>query len=109
MAEAAVTGGLDREIQVELDPRLLDSYGLTFDQVAQALALANISAPGGTIMRGRYRYPLRTLGEFQTVEEIEDVVVARQREPSGAQGEEGFRLIRLSDPAPSRNPTRRSR
>jgi HAE1 family hydrophobic/amphiphilic exporter-1 len=97
VAEAAVTGGLDREIQVELDPRLLDSYGLTFDQVAQALALANISAPGGTIMRGRYRYPLRTLGEFQTVEEIEDVVVARQREPSGAQGEEGFRLIRLSD------------
>ena len=97
VAEAAVTGGLDREIQVELDPRLLDSYGLTFDQVAQALALANISAPGGTIMRGRYRYPLRTLGEFQTVEEIEDVVVARQREPSGGEGEEGFRLVRLSD------------
>jgi HAE1 family hydrophobic/amphiphilic exporter-1 len=97
VAEAAVTGGLDREIQVELDPRLLDSYGLTFDQVAQALALANISAPGGTIMRGRYRYPLRTLGEFQTVEEIEDVVVARQREPSGSGGEEGFRLVRLSD------------
>lgn len=100
VAEAAVTGGLDREIQVEVDPRLLDSYGLTFDQVAQALALANISAPGGTILRGRYRYPLRTLGEFQTVEEIEDVVVARQRDPAagGGAGEEGgFRLVRLSD------------
>jgi HAE1 family hydrophobic/amphiphilic exporter-1 len=95
VAEAAVTGGLDREIQVEVDSRLMDSYGLTFDQVAQALALANISAPGGTIMRGRYRYPLRTLGEFQTVEEIQDVVVARQRDPSA--GAEGFRLIRLSD------------
>ncbi|MGW8265284.1 MAG: efflux RND transporter permease subunit, partial [Longimicrobiales bacterium] len=97
VAEAAVTGGLDREIQVEVDPRLMDSYGLTFDQVAQALALANISAPGGTILRGRYRYPLRTLGEFQTVEEIRDVVVARQRDPGGGAGNEGFRLVRLSD------------
>jgi len=98
VAEAAVTGGLDREIQVEVDPRLLESYGLSFDQVAVALAAANISAPGGTIMRGRYRYPLRTLGEFQTVEEIGDVVVARQRDPSGGGGDEGgFRLVRLRD------------
>ncbi len=97
VAEAAVTGGLDREIQVEVDPRLLESYGLSFDQVAQALAFANVSAPGGTIMRGRYRYPLRTLGEFQTVAEIEDVVVARQRDPGSAESEGGFRLVRLSD------------
>ncbi|MCJ7628419.1 MAG: efflux RND transporter permease subunit [Longimicrobiales bacterium] len=98
VAEASVTGGLDREIQVEVEPRLMDSYGLTFNQVSQALALANISAPGGTILRGRYRYPLRTLGEFQTVDEIGDVVVGRQRAPAGAAGTQGgFRLVRLSD------------
>ncbi len=101
VAEASVTGGLDREIQVEVDPRLLESYGLTFDQVGEALSLANISAPGGTILRGRYRYPLRTLGEFQTVEEIGEVVVARQRDPGetqGGGGDEGsFRLVRLQD------------
>ena len=98
VAEAAVTGGLDREIQVEVNSRLMDSYGLSFDQVSQALALANISAPGGTILRGRYRYPLRTLGEFQNVGEIGDVVVGRQRAPTGTPGEQGgFRLIRLKD------------
>jgi len=99
VAEAAVTGGLDREIQVEVNPDLMESYGLSFDQITTALAVANISAPGGTILRGRYRYPLRTLGEFQTVEEIGEVVVARQREPgAGARGEEGgYRLIRLRD------------
>ena len=98
VAEAAVTGGLDREIQVEVDPRLMDSYGLSFAQVASALQAANISAPGGTILRGRYRYPLRTLGEFQTVDEINDVVVGRQLAPSGSPGEQGgFRLIRLRD------------
>jgi len=104
IAQASVTGGLDREIQVEVDPRLLDAYGLTIEQIGQALAAANVSAPGGTILQGRYRYPLRTLGEFQTVEEIADVVVARQRPGQGtapaAEGEEaggGMRLVRLRD------------
>jgi hydrophobic/amphiphilic exporter-1 (mainly G- bacteria), HAE1 family len=101
VAEASVTGGLDREIQVEVDPRLLESYGISLDQVTQALARANVSAPGGTILRGRYRYPLRTLGEFQTVEEIGDVVVGRQETPAGGRGEEGGstspRMIRLRD------------
>ena len=98
VAQAAVTGGLDREIQVEVDPELLASYGLEMEQVATALDQANFSAPGGSILRGRYRYPLRTLGEFQTVEEIRDVAVARQTGVDDA-GEAGFRLVRLRDVA----------
>ena len=116
VAQAAVSGGLDREIQVEVDPVLLQSYGLTIDDVSSALDQANVTAPGGTILQGRYRYPLRTLGEFQTVEEIRQVIVARQpvggggggapaggraggseQAPSGAGSGEGFRIVRLSD------------
>jgi HAE1 family hydrophobic/amphiphilic exporter-1 len=73
VAEAALAGGLEREIHVEIDPRLLESYGFTVRNVLEALDAANQSAPGGTILRGRYRYALRTLGEFQAVEEIERV------------------------------------
>jgi HAE1 family hydrophobic/amphiphilic exporter-1 len=102
IAQAAVTGGLDREIQVEVNPNLLDSYGLTIEEISRALGQANVSAPGGTILQGRYRYPLRTLGEFQTVEEIADVVVARRSvgqgaaDPTAAEGQ-GIRLVRLRD------------
>ena len=84
VAQAAVTGGVEREIQVEVDPRLLESYGLTIEDIARALKEANASAPGGTIRRGRYRYALRTLGEFQTVAEIGEVAVRRQN--GGGQG-----------------------
>jgi HAE1 family hydrophobic/amphiphilic exporter-1 len=70
VAEAAIVGGLEREIHVEVNPRLLESYGFTVQNVLDALAAANQSAPGGTVLRGRYRYALRTLGEFQTVDEI---------------------------------------
>ena len=79
VAEATLAGGLEREIHVEVNPRLLDTYGLTVDDVVRALDAANQSAPGGTIRRGRYRYALRTLGEFQTVEEIGGVPLGRAR------------------------------
>jgi HAE1 family hydrophobic/amphiphilic exporter-1 len=70
VAQAAVAGGLEREIQVEVNPQLLDSYGVTIAQIIEALDAANMSAPGGTIRRGRYRYALRTLGEFQSIDQI---------------------------------------
>lgn len=78
VALAAVTGGEEREIHVEVDPRLLESYGLTASDVSRALDAANASAPGGSVRQGSYRYALRTLGEFQTVDEIGGVPVERQ-------------------------------
>ncbi|HUF13694.1 MAG TPA: efflux RND transporter permease subunit [Longimicrobiales bacterium] len=76
VAQAAVTGGPEREIQVDVDAQALEAYGLAITDVADALAGANVSAPGGTIRRGRYRYALRTLGELEGVEQIGEVVVA---------------------------------
>ncbi|MFP4622663.1 MAG: efflux RND transporter permease subunit [Gemmatimonadota bacterium] len=77
VAQVAVTGGLEREIHVEVDPDRLAAYGLTIEEIAGALDAANYSLPGGTVRRGRFSYHLRTLGEFETVQEIGDVVVAR--------------------------------
>jgi HAE1 family hydrophobic/amphiphilic exporter-1 len=90
VAMAAITGGPVREIQVEVDARRLASNDVTIAQVTAALDLANYSAPGGSIRRGRFRYSLRTLGEFQSVDELEDVVVAR---PAGGG------VVRLRDVA----------
>jgi hydrophobic/amphiphilic exporter-1 (mainly G- bacteria), HAE1 family len=102
VAQAAVTGGLEREIQVEVDPRRLESLGLTIDQIATALSQANASSPSGTVRRGTFRYALRTMGELQSVEQIGDVVVAQRNalssRPEGrvllrdiARVEDGFR------------------
>ena len=90
VAMAAITGGPIREIQVEVDASRLSVNDVTIAQVTDALDRANYSAPGGSIRRGRFRYSLRTLGEFQSVEELEDVVVARP--PGGG-------VVRLSDVA----------
>ncbi|NNK64181.1 MAG: efflux RND transporter permease subunit [Gemmatimonadetes bacterium] len=97
VAQAAVSGGLDREIQVEVDPRLMDSYGLTIADVSTALAQSNVSGGSGTILQGRYRYPLRTMGEFQSVDEIDAVVVGQQTTGRAGDEEAGVRLIRVRD------------
>ena len=107
VAQAAVTGGLDREIHVNVDWDLLQANGIAPSQVSGAIAQANYSATGGTILRGRYRYPLRTLGEFQAVHEIRDVVVSRQQMGGGGGGqdrqggddERPFRQVSVSDVA----------
>jgi HAE1 family hydrophobic/amphiphilic exporter-1 len=90
VALAAITGGPVREIQVVVRPDLLQVHGVTVGEITEALDRANYSAPGGTIRRGRFRYSLRTLGEFQGVSELQDVVVAR---PSGGG------VVRLRDVA----------
>ena len=90
VALASITGGPVREIQVIVNPDLLQVHGVKVGDVTEALDRANYSAPGGTIRRGRYRYSLRTLGEFQQVEELQDVVVARP---------EGGGVLRLRDVA----------
>ncbi|HSJ16000.1 MAG TPA: efflux RND transporter permease subunit [Longimicrobiales bacterium] len=91
VAQAAVTGGLEREIHVTVDPQKLESYGVTLDQISGALARANASAPSGTIRQGRYRYNLRTLGELQAVAEIADLVVAQAA--SGVAGDPAGRIL----------------
>jgi len=77
VAQVSVLGGVEREIQVEIDTRKATAVGVTLDQVSQALASANLNLPGGTIKRGLFRYSLRTLGEFSGPDQIKSVVVTR--------------------------------
>ncbi|MER3522474.1 MAG: hypothetical protein C4326_00010 [Ignavibacteria bacterium] len=75
VAQVSVLGGGEREIHVIIDQAKLNAFGLSIEQLSQALAQANLSVPGGTIKRGLFRYPLRTVGEFTSVDDIAKVVV----------------------------------
>ena len=101
VAQASVTGGLDREIHIEFYPDRLEAYGVSLNELINAVGAANYSSLGGTILEGRYRYPLRTLGEFQNVDEIRQVVVGRQQMGGGASAGDGpapgFRQVLVRD------------
>ncbi len=75
VASVAVTGVPEDEIRVELDPARLRTLGLTPDDVVQAIQAANVSAPGGTIRRGQFRFSVRALTELRRIEEFADIPV----------------------------------
>ncbi|UCE60164.1 MAG: efflux RND transporter permease subunit [Phycisphaerales bacterium] len=76
ISSVPVYGGLDREIQIEVDAHLLAARKLTYRDVERALRRQNRNISAGTITQGKRDYTYRTVGEYRSVKEIEDTVVA---------------------------------
>ncbi len=68
-------GGLTREYQVIVDPDKLISYGLTIQQVQQAIAANNVNAGGSFIEQGDQQINVQEVGLFTNVHDIEQVVL----------------------------------
>lgn len=78
VAAVDVWGGLEREIQVNLDGDKVQALGLSLDSVRQAIRDANVVVPGGEIERGIYEVTLRTPGQFASLDELGATVVAQR-------------------------------
>jgi len=70
VASADISGGLDREIQIDVDQGRLYASKISILSVVDALEKANLSYPAGSIKKGLYEYLIRTMGEFKSVDEI---------------------------------------
>jgi len=90
VASVTVAGGLDREIQVDLDQGQLQASAVSILQVIDSLDTANISYPAGSIKKGLYEYLIRTVGEFRNVEEIGFTVIKAIAKERGFQRDSGF-------------------
>ncbi|MGD8329328.1 MAG: efflux RND transporter permease subunit, partial [Acidobacteriota bacterium] len=77
IAGAQVTGGAEREIEVNLDPDRLELFGLRVADVRSALEQANSSAASGNVLQGDFAYAVRVIGEFLEVSDIAKVPVGQ--------------------------------
>ena len=82
-------GGVDREINVLVDPDRLAANGLTASQVNDALAQAEVDAPGGAVTIGGREQTVRVLGSVASVDAIRNLSIAAG----------GGRFVRLGDVA----------
>ncbi len=73
--EVEVTGGLEREIRIEVTTDKLAYYGLNIGALQQAVYKENQNTSGGNIRLGDGRFQLRVPGEFRSPEEIYGIVV----------------------------------
>ncbi|NLL36327.1 MAG: efflux RND transporter permease subunit [Fretibacterium sp.] len=80
VGQVEVSGGLEREIQVFLEPEALSDYGVTYQQVCSVMAANNLTNPSGYITQTRDEVSLRMVGEFNEVEQLGDILIPT---PSG--------------------------
>uniref|UniRef100_UPI0025E37C88 efflux RND transporter permease subunit n=1 Tax=uncultured Caulobacter sp. TaxID=158749 RepID=UPI0025E37C88 len=89
VAQVARVGGVDREINVVINPDRMASFGVTAPQLNQALANFSVDAPGGRANIGGREQTLRVLGAATTVEQLRQITI-----PIG-----GNRYVKLTDVA----------
>jgi multidrug efflux pump subunit AcrB len=70
-----IVGGLEREIQVEIDLYKMTSVGLTLLDIENAISRQNMNISGGEMQIGELKRNVRITGEFEDPKEIEDMVL----------------------------------
>ena len=76
VGSVGLMGAPGREIQVDIDPRKMESYNLTVEMIAGVLNSENLNLPAGNIEMGLMDYPLRVKGEFPSSDVLDDIVLA---------------------------------
>ena len=70
-----ISGSVDREIQINVDVYKMQARQVSFDDISSTIRSENLTLSGGNILIGNYRYPLRILAEFKSIEEIANIIV----------------------------------
>ena len=73
------SGGVDREIRINLDPEKMDAFGVTADTVNLQVRALNIDMPGGRSVVGGQEESIRTLGSAPTLEKLSQTRIASPR------------------------------
>ncbi|RKY31475.1 MAG: hypothetical protein DRP74_04760 [Candidatus Omnitrophota bacterium] len=90
IARAEVAGGREGKILIEVDQYKLQSFGLSINRLVDIINLNNSNLLAGEIKRTKDKYLVRTIGEFQNLEEIQNLAVASTEQGS---------VVRLKDVA----------
>ncbi|MDR0617828.1 MAG: efflux RND transporter permease subunit [Endomicrobium sp.] len=75
VSQINIIGGQKREIHINADKKKLKNYELTLTSLAAKIKLNSLNIPAGKVNRGVNEVEFRTLGEFKSISQINDVVV----------------------------------
>jgi CzcA family heavy metal efflux pump len=73
--DVTVSGGLEREVRIDVNPTRLQYYNIGINDIVIALQNENLTLPGGFTETGSLKWTVRVPGEFDSVKEINNIVV----------------------------------
>src|SRR6056297_3487358 len=82
-----IDGGAERQVRILVDPAAAAERGISLADIRSAIRGRNRDVSGGDLEAGKRRYLLRTVGRFESVEQMGEMIVARR----------GDSLVRLGD------------
>jgi len=100
VAKIEVLGGATEEIQVELNRERLEALSIAPGQIVRAIRAENLNVPAGHFEEGTQEITVRTTGDFRTVDELRNLIVATASDGSAvklrdvARVEDGFAEVR---------------
>ncbi|MDN5782402.1 MAG: efflux RND transporter permease subunit, partial [Luteimonas sp.] len=96
VAAVKVGGGLEDEIQVDIDQQKLAQLHLPIETVIQRLQQENINISGGRLEQGSQRFLVRTVNQFASVDEIANMLVTTQGAGSDAAASAAQQMARVA-------------
>jgi HAE1 family hydrophobic/amphiphilic exporter-1 len=78
VASTGVVGGMVQQVKVKLSQNRLEALGLSITGIAGSLAIQNLELGAGSIVDGSRDYNIRTTGEFRSIQDIAETVIARR-------------------------------
>jgi HAE1 family hydrophobic/amphiphilic exporter-1 len=76
VGSVSLAGVPGRKVYIDVDPRKMEAYNLTIEQIGNILRAENMNMPAGYIEMGQNDYPLRIQGEFPESDVIKNIVVS---------------------------------
>ena len=76
VAAVKISGGLEDEVQIDIDQQRVAQLGLSVTRIAQRLREENVNLSGGRLEEGTEKFLVRTINQFANVEEMADVLIA---------------------------------
>ena len=76
VGSVALSGVPGRKVYIDVDPRKMEAYNLTIEQIGNILRAENMNMPAGYLEMGQTDYPLRIQGEFPESDVVKNIVVS---------------------------------
>ncbi|MDH3648363.1 MAG: efflux RND transporter permease subunit [Saprospiraceae bacterium] len=75
-----IKGALEREVKIDVDLHKMQSLQVTFGDIENAIASENLNMSGGELIKNEFRRAIRIIGQFEEVQEINDVIVKSENQ-----------------------------
>lgn len=80
ISKVDLKGSIEREVKVDLDLAKMQAVNVAFIDVENAISSENITLSGGEIVKNNFRRAIRVKGEFDEVDELNDLIVKSENQ-----------------------------